>query len=390
MAKSYKNLLRAGLVSVLLLAAVIPKTGYATSPGDFGLKEGDLIRAAEVNDLNIFIINEHGYKRLFLNPVIFGFYGHLGGFSAVKNVAVSTRDAFLLSSFYRNCENNDPRIYSLEITGDDTGILHWINIIADQALSQDSNFFKKVFCINNREFSWYPKGTNYSSLSQTEDYQFSNAAPESSPDLSVDLKINGTDNPGFVNWNEKITASWNSVGTSDCAGFEYMIPVDTSINTSNLPASGVVELYNRSALPITDKVTAHIICYDANKKTTEDFIEINITPSSKPSFSVISPTNENWKMGESKEIRWTSKNISSNVNIILTRKNPESIYKGDFWHIAKNIFNTGTYGWKVGEITMPVDKWGTTDYYIGPGSYAILLLNDEETIFAVSEEFFIK
>src|SRR4030042_4196617 len=44
-----------------------------------GLHEGDLISAAGSDDPDIYIINEQSFKRLFLNPVIFGFYGHLGG-----------------------------------------------------------------------------------------------------------------------------------------------------------------------------------------------------------------------------------------------------------------------------------------------------------------------
>ena len=59
----------------------------SATPSDFGLKEGDLIRATSANDLDIFIVNKSGYKRLFLNPVIFSFYGHLGGFSNVKKVS---------------------------------------------------------------------------------------------------------------------------------------------------------------------------------------------------------------------------------------------------------------------------------------------------------------
>ena len=47
--------------------------------------DGDLVTVSPNPD--IYIVNEMGYNRLFLNPVIFGFYGHLGGFAKVKTVS---------------------------------------------------------------------------------------------------------------------------------------------------------------------------------------------------------------------------------------------------------------------------------------------------------------
>ena len=48
----------------------------ASKPSDFGLKEGDLISAIFSDDPDVYIINDQGYKRLFLNPEIFKFYYH--------------------------------------------------------------------------------------------------------------------------------------------------------------------------------------------------------------------------------------------------------------------------------------------------------------------------
>ena len=147
----------------------------------YGLKEGDVLSSAGSDDPDIYIVNEMGYKRLFLNPAIFGFYGHLGGFGNVKNVSATARDAFPTSGLFRNCETqplytkagqaNDPsRIYALEVTGEDTGMLHWVNTSGAQAVADDANFFSKVFCINNNEFSWYSKGADYTSVSQVPNY----------------------------------------------------------------------------------------------------------------------------------------------------------------------------------------------------------------------------
>ncbi|MBI2676587.1 MAG: hypothetical protein HYX21_01360 [Candidatus Yanofskybacteria bacterium] len=132
-------------------------TVSATSPSDYGLKEGDLISAIFSDDPDVYIINEQGYKRLFLNPEIFKFYTHLGGFFSVKLVTQEVVDSFPTSGLFRNCEDNDEKVYGVDVEGEDSGQLKWINTSGDQAVQDDPNFFKKVFCINRKEFNWYPK-----------------------------------------------------------------------------------------------------------------------------------------------------------------------------------------------------------------------------------------
>ena len=148
----------------------IPVTNAAT-PAAYGLKEGDMISASGSADPDIYIVNDAGYKRLFLNPIIFSFYGQLtGGFSAVKSVSVTTRDAFPTSSLFKDCQigsvNNNGNVYALEVTGEDTGTLRHVAMSGAAAVMQDPNFFNKVFCINNNEFIWYPKGADYTNLAQ--------------------------------------------------------------------------------------------------------------------------------------------------------------------------------------------------------------------------------
>ncbi len=126
-------------------------------PSDYGLKEGDLISAIFSDDPDVYIINEHGYKRVFLNPEIFNFYQHLGGFFNIKLVTQEVRDSFPTSGLFRNCENNDQKVYGVDIEGEDEGQLQWVNTSGDQAVQDDPDFFKKVFCINRKEFNWYPK-----------------------------------------------------------------------------------------------------------------------------------------------------------------------------------------------------------------------------------------
>ncbi|MDP3792285.1 MAG: hypothetical protein Q8Q89_01005 [bacterium] len=150
--------------------AYLAPVALAVAPADYGLKEGDVVSAAGSDDPDVYIVNEMGYKRLFLNPAIFNFYGHLGGFAAVKNVSSVTRDAFGTSGLFRNCETNDEKVYGVETTGEDTGMLHWVNTPGSQAVIDDANFFKKVFCINSNEFNWYSQGTAYTSVNQVPSY----------------------------------------------------------------------------------------------------------------------------------------------------------------------------------------------------------------------------
>lgn len=139
-------------------------------PSAFNLQEGEVVAAYGSDDPDVYIVNEYGFKRLFLNPAIFNFYGHLGGFVKVKTIPSSTRDAFETSGLFRNCEADASQVFAVEITGEDAGIFHYINLSGEQAVAQDAEFFKKIFCINTREFNWYTKGAAYTSLSQIPKY----------------------------------------------------------------------------------------------------------------------------------------------------------------------------------------------------------------------------
>ncbi len=159
-------------------------TVATAKPEQYNLKDGDVVSAGGSDDPDVYIVNAYGYKRLFLNPVIFSFYGHLGGFSKVKNIVPTTRNVFPTSGLFRNCETNDPKVYGVEVTGEDVGMLHWVNTTGAQAVIDDPDFFKKVFCINNNEFAWYKKGTAYTSVNQIPLYKrtgISSLSSSSSP-----------------------------------------------------------------------------------------------------------------------------------------------------------------------------------------------------------------
>jgi len=181
----------ATLLTLSGTAYLAPLAASAAVPSDYGLTEGNTISASGTNDPDVYIVNELGYKRLFLNPVIFSFYGHLGGFASVKSVTAAARDAFPTSGLFRL--DGDTKVYGVESTGEDTAVLHWVNTTGAQAVADDPNFFKKVFVINQNEFNWYTKGSDYTSVNQIPVYsRVPGATPVPSGAVSASLS---SDNP---------------------------------------------------------------------------------------------------------------------------------------------------------------------------------------------------
>ena len=179
-------------VSSPVVIGSTPASRGFTNLTSLSLKEGDVISATGSSDPDVYIVNAWGYKRLFLNPVIFGFYGHLGGFSKVKTTVAPVRYTLVTSGLFRNCETNDQKVYGVESTGEDTAMLHWVNTSGAQAVADDSDFFKKVFCINSREFGWYKQGAPYSSVNQIPVYTRTISGSNAPVSVVKKLKIVGS------------------------------------------------------------------------------------------------------------------------------------------------------------------------------------------------------
>lgn len=142
----------------------LPVIEKRATPAQFGLKEGDFIRAEGDND--VYIINDFGYKRLVLNPKICLQYAHLGQrgcFSAVKVVTPAVRDAFSTSWYFTNGETKDGQVYWLKPTGDDTADLHHLDISGQDFLNQGGNF-QAVFLFNTLEQNSYTVGSSLKNL----------------------------------------------------------------------------------------------------------------------------------------------------------------------------------------------------------------------------------
>lgn len=211
----------------------------ATSPAEFGLDEGDLISAD--GDPDIYIVNEHGYRRLFLNPEIFNFYGHLGGFKNVRGISASTRDVFEVTTYIRNCEANDPKVYAIEVTGEDSAILHWFNMSGDAAAAEDADFFKKIFCINNNEFNWYDLGSDYTSTSQVPGYKreetgqtgcINSSSPVFTSHITDTTKLSRVTPPGTWIDNNNDIKTHSFVWNNGDVNVPVYAPVDSTLKTS--------------------------------------------------------------------------------------------------------------------------------------------------------------
>ncbi len=238
----------AAVLTAVTTVLSIASVAAAVAPSDYGLKEGWTISAAGSSDPDVYIVNDAGYKRLFLNPAIFGFYGHLGGFAAVHGVTPATRDAFMTSGLFRNCETNDQKVYGVEVTGEDTGTLHWVNTSGSQAVSDDPNFFSKVFCINNNEFNWYAKGADYSSVKQVPNYSRSGSqTTQTGGSFTVSL---ASDNPASGTFVQGQAAA-------DLAHF--MFSGNGTVNNLVLNRLGVS----------ADTDLKNVYLYDGNKRLTD-------------------------------------------------------------------------------------------------------------------------
>jgi glucose/arabinose dehydrogenase len=137
--------------------------------GELGLREGDIVGSTAPDDPDIFIINEWGYKRLFLSPAIFSFYGHLR-YENVRRLPDTVIESLPVSGLFRNCETGDRRVFALEVIAEDDAVLRWVNVSGETALAEEPDFFKKVFCINSREFGWYTQGSPIVSFAMVPHY----------------------------------------------------------------------------------------------------------------------------------------------------------------------------------------------------------------------------
>lgn len=144
------------LSGITLLLPVSP--ALAVAPGDYGLTEGNLVRApslAAPEGWKVYIINQAGYKRHIFNPDVFNMYGHLK-WTDIKDLSAATVQAFTTSDLYRIA--GDGKVWSV---GDD-GVKHWINMTAEEFTVKGYNW-SQIFDVNATEGNYYTQGSDITS-----------------------------------------------------------------------------------------------------------------------------------------------------------------------------------------------------------------------------------
>lgn len=147
-----------------------PSTSKPITPEMFGLMDGDFIRVE--GDINVYIINGFGYKRLILSPTVCSFYSNLGRdcrLAKIKLVSPITRDVFKTSWFVKNASPRDGRVYDMVPEGNDFAILHHLNMSGDNFI-QEGGDFRSVFSINSLEQNFYRRGIDFYSLAQAPNF----------------------------------------------------------------------------------------------------------------------------------------------------------------------------------------------------------------------------
>jgi hypothetical protein len=153
------------LVIILAVLAFVTFTHVPFSAYAAMLPDGSSARIGSTID--VFVFNDYSYSRLIINPIVFAMYGHLN-FYNVMSVSRAEMNSHPRTDIVRHCEAGDPRVFALETVGSDTMIAHWINLTPAQVLAVDSNFYRKVFCMNELEANYYQIGTPYSTVAQLE------------------------------------------------------------------------------------------------------------------------------------------------------------------------------------------------------------------------------
>ncbi len=387
MKHTFRDILFFSVLTFFLLSPVA--ITQAAKEEEISLKEGDIISSYSYDgDPDIFIINDHGYKRLFLNPAIFGFYGHLT-YAKVIQVPPSVKDEFKTSSLYKNCEANDPRVHALNVSGEDEGVLHHVDISAESALGEDADFPGKIFCVNAREFAWYRKSFSYDSLGRIISYHRAKT-----PFVTVT-----TPNGGEV-WTKGTTQviRWlspprdNRVGLTDAIDislFRWVEPcrvepcVDSSlprvIGYRIVKATLNDEAFEWSIPKNLENVDVpegryfiQVCLADMRLCDTSDK-PFSITNENSSSLVVVTPNGgETWERGTTKDITWRG-SFTGNVHIYLLRWQapcvlgpcPLIVSPNVLYLLAKDIPNQGKFSWTVGK-----DMRGNT---IPSGQYLVRL-----------------
>ena len=120
------------------LTATLSEDGISHAvSGNSSIKDGDLIRAVNTDDIYIVkLVGDKKFRRLILNPDIFDSYGHLR-WEDVKDVSFFALSRYTISSLVTEVNSDgsvvDGRIFWLTSTqNSDKGTKRWLNVEASR------------------------------------------------------------------------------------------------------------------------------------------------------------------------------------------------------------------------------------------------------------------
>lgn len=208
---------------------------------------------------------------------------------------------------------------------------------ADQELYsyQTSSTNAGVGLDDGKAYKWKVRACNGTTVSDSTCGQWSQQwSFATASGLSVDLKINDSDNPSSVAYGAKIKVSWTSAGATKCIPMGHSIPVEggqpweTGLYNLPLPG-GVWTLYaQHSSFGYISPLEIGIQCFDVTGKSVADSINLSINPETKigSAITVIYPNGgEKLKAGEwwpkiTWKRNWTPEGANKKVSITVKKK----------------------------------------------------------------------
>src|SRR3989338_2742492 len=207
-----------------------------------------------------------------------------------------------------------------------------------------------------------PSGTTLTAKTQV------NIQSDSQPSISVDLKVNGSDDPITATPTQNLSVTWSvrgfTSGLATCSFSNY--PVGSSLGSqSALSGSDSISF---SAVTPPRSVNLTVTCFDGLRTTTDsvpsasDSVTINIIAPSltQPSVTVISPNGgESWAKGTGATIKWSSPPsfVATYGDVTLTNYSvpcdPKTqlcaLMPSVLYTLAKSVLlGNGSFSWKVG------------------------------------------
>jgi len=223
------------------------------------------------------------------------------------------------------------------------------------ALSTDggNTYSTPVFANNTGSYSYtVPNTPSNQAIIQINDYYNQNISDISNANFTItqappSVKVLSPNNGGTIVVGDSYAISWSSVSIAR-VGIEYTY--DNGLNWINIASNITASLgYYNWLVPNTPSNQCKIRIYDQNNSSINDLSDLSFNIKS-PYITVISPNGgENWGIGSTRQIKWTSAGINF-VDVYYSTDN------GATWNTIVSNYQagSGTYNWTVPANPSPI------------------------------------